>query len=267
MYTYNNINIEKGEGYYNISTKRRVNDTTRKDLIFLDLGEIKVCGKSEDILKFKEENLIYEPRQERKINIWKCLFSCFYDSTDVENFEDIENLTTYGLNNISGKGKIVRIIDGDTFEILVYIKLKDLTNEFKTGRQKLIKSPIKTKYVDAGFFTIYKVRIMGSDAAEHDTYHGQQATEQMKLYFEKNNNIVWYHIPENNYKRPDPHNRILMWLYLDRDHKQNATEYLLSLKFLSNDPNLSKWNGTPLAKRYDGGKKDDYMKSLPKLKN
>ncbi len=272
-YTWNNIKIEKGQGYYNISTKRWVGNTKRKDLIFMDLSnDIKICGKPEDIEKFNNENFIISDqnnhiqiKKTKKINILKCLFFFCYDDTDIENCEDIDTLSNFGLSNIYGKGEIRRVIDGDTFEVLVYIKLNDLTKEFETGRQHLMKSPIKTKYNKAGYFTILKVRLMGADAAEHDTYHGQQATEHMKNNFNKFNNIIWYHIPENNYKRPDPHNRTLMWIFTDRSRKQNVTDYLLSLKFYSTEPKLLSWNGTPLAKSYDGGTKDDYMKTLPKL--
>jgi endonuclease YncB( thermonuclease family) len=271
-YTWKNNKINSSNDYYNISSKRYVKDLTRKDLIFFKISDdIKICGKPEDIKLFKEENFILtyenshiELPKPIKLKWWQNLFLCCknIDDNDLE-LGNFENLTYFGFNNLEGKGKINRIIDGDTFEIIVYIKLENLSKKFEIGRKNELKSSIITKYNQAGFFTKLKVRLNGVDAAEKDTFHGQQAIQFMNQYFRNNNNIVYYKISEEN----DKYGRNLMSLYLDEEYKNSAVDYLLSLKFETKDLNLKSWNGTPLAKKYDGGKKDSYMESLPKLKN
>lgn len=177
---------------------------------------------------------------------------------DVEQIPDeaIENMCDFSLDGLWCKAKVTDIIDGDTIRILVYIHLNHMVNgrDIKVGRGRGVhmekRYPILTHDSD-GFFCILKVRMLGIDTAEKDTFHGQHVINEIKEKYRSLNNIVWVKI-----SKPDKYGgRNLADVYEDPGYKKSINLFLLSVLY----------QGQKCALPYDGGTKSDYLKKLPKI--
>ena len=197
--------------------------------------------------------------------IWCCCFPTKEtQKPDVRKLdrEIKEKLCPFIISNVEGLCEVKRVIDGDTYELYVYLALEDLSREVVHGRNHEKKQPIYTEYKEAGFYTVLTCRVNGIDVAEHDTYHGQYATEEFKKIMNQYNNILYYRIHENFGKKGqklqdsrEKSGRILFDLYFDSEYKHNINDFFYSLRY----------KGEKVALPYDGKTKDDYLKNLPKI--
>ena len=183
---------------------------------------------------------------------------------DVRNLDTNikENLCIFSISNVQGLCEVKRVIDGDTCELLIYLKLGDLSQNVTSGRKHDIKQPIYTEYPEAGFFTIVTCRVSGIDAAEHDTYHGQYAIREFEKRLKLNNGILYYKSPVNIGKKGqrlqdsrEKMGRTLFELYFDSEYKNNINDFFYSLRY----------KGEKVALPYNGKTKSDYITSLPKI--
>lgn len=196
--------------------------------------------------------------------MWFSCFSCCDNNNDIENVDDeiVKNLRPFVFTNIEGKCEIIRVIDGDTYEVFVYISLDKLSEDVVHGRKHDIKKLIYTKHKKAGFYAILTCRLSNIDVAEHDTYHGQYATEKIIERLKKCNNILYCRSPKRINKKgeqlqdeKEKNGRVLLELYFDKSYQHNINDFFYNLKY----------NNEILALPYDGGKKNDYITNLPKI--
>jgi hypothetical protein len=199
--------------------------------------------------------------------MWWCC-GCFITETDENDVEllpiNIKNkLRPFLFSNLQGKCVVNRVIDGDTYELLVYIPLSTLSKEVIMGRQHEIKQPIYTEDLSSGFYTIITCRLSGIDVAEHDTYHGLYAIDQINNQLKKYNNVLYYksHIKLGKNGRrlqdeEDKWGRIILELYFDSNYSDNINDFFFNLRY----------NNQIIALPYDGCAKNEYMKNLPKIK-
>lgn len=179
--------------------------------------------------------------------------------SDVEQIPDsaINSMCNFSFDGVKTKARIINITDGDTIRILVYIKLNTLVEgkEVNVGRGKNrhveTKYPIIANVKSDGFFITLNVRILGIDTAEKNTYHGQEVIKQITKKYESLNNIVWVKL-----SKPGMYgSRTLADVYEDSKYTKHINDFLFSIKY----------KGQKTAMPYDGTKKSDYIKNLPKI--
>lgn len=166
----------------------------------------------------------------------------------------IDNMCDFHFKGLYGKGKVIKVSDGDTIRLLVYIPLSIMAEgrDITIGRQSRAHTekrfPIITSHSASGFFSILKIRLLNIDTAEKNTPQGKLAKKLMIEKYQSLNNIVYYVLHE-----PDKYGRALAELYEDAEHKISINNYLIDKQF----------DGLGvIALRYDGGSKDAYMKTL-----
>jgi len=191
---------------------------------------------------------------------WCCFPTRNQHDVRILDNEIKNNLCPFIISNFEGLCEMRRIIDGDTYELLIYLSLETLSKEVMDSRK--IKHPIYTENTEAGFYTIITCRVNGIDVAEHDTYHGKYAIEQFETRMKQNKNILYgrthINIGKNGQKLQDSSEkwgRILLDLYFDSEYKNNINDFFINLRY----------NGEKLALPYDGKAKDPYLKNLPKI--
>jgi hypothetical protein len=173
-----------------------------------------------------------------------------FDPEDIPD-EVIDNMCNFHLNGLTGKAKIRHIIDGDTYDLFMYIPLSNLS-----VTQKVIKykkeyevTPILTQNDDAGFFGLFRCRSFGYDSAEKITERGQVAKQVFiqKLESLQPPNVVYY--KAGGY---DKYGRLLVELFEDASMHISINQYMVNYR----DP---KWGNITLE--YSGGTKDQKFKS------
>lgn len=201
------------------------------------------------------------------------------DVEDVPN-EIINKMCVFELNGLKGKAKVTEILDADTINILFFVKISELITEREKGRakgrgadkKKETFVPVISKHLNAGFFTLFNCRLLGIDAAEHDTINGQLATLLLEDYFETLNDIIYVKVSDF-----DKYGRMMPLIYSDKTYKNLINDKLLDLKIeelpelyseLDIDYDSSKLDEEDLkiiCLPYDGKTKDIRFKSLPKV--
>jgi hypothetical protein len=161
-----------------------------------------------------------------------------------------------GLLGTSGEGRVTAIIDGDTISMVLYLDLYSLSlgREALYERKKQTLAPVLTEAKDAGFFALFRCRLYGMDAAEHNTREGKVATKLMIEKFQSLRGYVYYYI-----HGLDKYGRALVDLYEDAEHKQYINYYLVDYP----KEQLTQLGLKELALPYFGGTKSDQMKNLP----
>jgi len=169
--------------------------------------------------------------------------------------EEIESLGEFSLSGLETKIKVTRVIDGDTVIGVFYVSFG-----FLTEKQDLIEERIHIRKCmilslprGKGFYIKKRCRLLGVDAAEHDTIHGCEASKLLLNIINQNNCVVY-----GRFSGEEKYGRALVEFYLDRDMRTSITEILVNY----NHPTLGK-----IAEPYSGGTKSDYMKNLPKTKD
>lgn len=83
---------------------------------------------------------------------------------------DTENMKNFDLKGFKCRGKVVKVIDGDTFDILLEIKSLYLENKIYT------KKHFK-------FYGIFRTRLYGIDCAEKNTLLGKEIKSILEEFF------------------------------------------------------------------------------------
>lgn len=162
--------------------------------------------------------------------------------------EILDKISVFSLSGIEGEAKIIRVIDGDTVEVALFVQLEDLCKARPVGKKKLLQSPIFTLNREAIFLTKVKCRLNGIDTAEKNTAQGKKAKELMELQYTSLNNIVY--LVASGF---DKYGRLLVDLYTNSKKMVLINNHLINYV----DPHLGK-----LAEPYFGGTKSEYMKRL-----
>lgn len=183
-------------------------------------------------------------------------------TTSVRDLSDelIGRLCPFHLTGVTGEGKVTRIIDGDTIELLVYVPLKEIGRLQPMGRRKIplaaalvtASSPSNGASLDEGFFTILKCRLDGVDFAEKNTLQGREGTRLMTELYAESKNYVHYIIGKQ-----DKYGRYLVRLY---NHPNRHPESYLNSRYVDVETSVG-----VVAVSYGGGTKCEYMKRLPRL--
>lgn len=138
------------------------------------------------------------------------MFSCFNPIPD-----DADYLTFAGLQC---RGKITKVIDGDTVDLLLEVPNRRLLQRSASG-----STWIKVR-----------ARLGGIDCYEKKTVQGKQATELMTTWYSEVKNVVWCSVG-----KPDKYGRTLVTLF-PRVGAESFNDRILK---------------AGLAVRYEGGKK------------
>jgi endonuclease YncB( thermonuclease family) len=181
-------------------------------------------------------------------------------SSDVESLPDmtLAQMCDFHFSGLTGKGKVISVIDGDTLRMCIYVSLLQMAagQEVKVGRMSKARMERKFPIIGSGtgtgtgsgFFTVLKIRLMGVDTAEKCTPQGKLAKELTIEKYKSLKNIVYYRLHGQ-----DKYGRTLADLYEDPQHSIGLNAFLVGKQF-----------GTlgTIAVFYAGGTKDTYMKRL-----
>jgi len=252
--------ILKEDKWYNISTGRYNTKKYPKN----KYSELyRVCGDFADVEEFERyhQNKKLEVSESKTRSFKTCCFPFLYKwrrrkmfkTGDVSKLEleDIENLKMYSFIGLSSKIKITHIIDGDTFDIILFIHANDLKN-----------NNVIISKGDSYTFIKERIRLNSIDAAEKNTEKGKRIIEILKILLKNYDNIL-YAVFENRdlegnliHKNNDIDNgrdkfgRLLTTLYFDEKNigtfENSVNSYILSVE----DPELGH-----LALPYGGGTK------------
>ena len=180
-------------------------------------------------------------------------------TTNVEDVpqEIIESLSTFTIPNVSGKGKVIEVTDGDTIRMLIYVSLRALSAQYMCGgriQERRGRSAVCTAYPEAGFFCIVKCRLDGIDFAEKGTKEGKFGKRLMTNTYAETRNIVYYKAG-----LPDKYGRQLAQLFSDPEMTDSINMRHVDKGFII-EP-----GGVPvvIVEAYGGGTKSTYMKGLP----
>jgi len=172
----------------------------------------------------------------------------------------LHSLTEFRINGFEGPGVVTDVIDGDTVNIVVYVPLRILAqgHSYKYYSKKGIRSFIHTRFLNAGFFTKIRCRILGIDAMESKFPEGKFA-KALTIDLYQRNPKVWVSFPSgDNIEDLDKFGRNLVTIYTNSSKKVNLNEYLFEYNIKDKKHNIT------IVDKYDGGKKSDYAKNLPK---
>lgn len=134
---------------------------------------------------------------------------------------DIDDMDVFRLYNLKTRGRIVKVIDGDTFDILLELNDQLLSEKVKMKRKQFHIVKTKDQFT---FFSIFKCRLYGIDAAEKNTEMGERIKIFMTKYFDENAFVDVECIGADKY------GRILVSLKAGPD-KKDVKEMLLSSDF------------------------------------
>lgn len=274
-----------GDSYLSLKTFKGVKGAARNNnmpyIVNKGTGPY-IYGSNEDIMLFLTENNLGEidasvqaekkqgkpdakPKKEPApaaavMNPAAVPEACPYipQSEDVESVPDhvLENMSTFSFEGMCGRARVQRVCDGDTLVLLVSIDLGAMAQGYNVMKGRQSKKHLERKYSvlvngkGVPFFTLLKVRLLGVDTAEHGTEQGDLATKLMIERYKELNNIVFYKLFGN-----DKYGRQLAELYADPEYTILLNDYLKNKQF---------GDAGVVALSYDGGKKSDYMKNLPK---
>jgi endonuclease YncB( thermonuclease family) len=238
-----------GESYYNLETGRQNKSGGRKNAVYLYINVGKdligesingpyICGLQSSIDTFIQRNFRDQSEDAKRALV--------EEPTNTE----LRQMCEFSLSGLVGKGRVTRVIDGDTIEMLLYVPLNNLCRKRPSGRDKVARSPIHTKtdVSQIGFHTLVRCRLLGVDTAEKCTKLGKEAANYVEKLYATYNYRVFY----RTYKF-DKYGRLLVNLY--RNEKMGDSD-LLNSQIIRDIPHA--------AEKYNGGTKSDYMKNLVK---
>ena len=256
------------EGYYDLATNRR-NKNPKPELIVDET--YKVMGNEYELRAFYEINHITTDTVCSLKNTNNVIYAPNINDVSKLPVEYLNNLCPFNLSGLQSKARVVNVLDGDTWDLVLYLNLsflftpryyarerKNSTVEIKDSSEyykqvSILQSsdPKSKKIQEGGLFIMLNCRLMGVDAAESKTAQGKLATELTIKKLESLNNIVYV-----NLLGPDKYGRTLIDVFEDSEHSKYLNFYLIDYT----DPKLGK-----LAEKYNGGTKSTYMKDLPNI--
>ena len=178
------------------------------------------------------------------------------DDTEIDKIPEdvIDNLCHFHLSGLKGRGRVTRIIDADTIEMVIRVPLVGLTQKVEAegrGRARRLKAAAYTTSMDASFYAKFSCRLRGIDFAEHDTAQGMLAIKLMADLYIKYNNRVYY-----TTGKFDKYGRLLVDLYADKARSISINMYYDRRVF---------GDFGHIVESYFGKTKSDYMKNLQKV--
>ena len=252
-------------GYYNLGTNRVIQGEKPKEKIYA-IEKYRVAGKVEELERFAELNSIpmnevlpdqfIEPvtlltRFLKFLNLKKDgkKRSELIRSISIKNF-NFGNIGEFSFLGLTGQCRILKIVDGDTVDVGVCLPLDYLREEHsrKIGSSSTVQPVIVASSNRVKIFLKLRVRLMKLDAAEHDTLEGVKATAILQQTFSGIDNLPYYRCHGT-----DKYGRELMTFYFDKELKKSICEFLVK-------------NFNDCFEYYDGGRKSDRMKNLPRRK-
>ena len=241
-YTYKGVELPPAayepKGSFSLISMKHIATTCRDGCERIDVGKLTktgdgpyVFGKTDlEIPIFIKENKIELPSPD----IPKAIPLIHSKLNDVEQLCDdvLDQMCDFHFSSVTGKGKVVDVIDGDTIRLLFYASLSSMAmgRSVKVGRQS--KSRQETQFAivthpeSSGFFSIIKIRLLGVDTAEKNTPQGVLAKKLMIEKYQSLNNIVYYELFE-----PDKYGRTLANLYTSPDHTEKINDFLIGKTF------------------------------------
>jgi endonuclease YncB( thermonuclease family) len=171
----------------------------------------------------------------------------------------LEDMPTFNLAGLKARARVVRVIDGDTFEFVFFVPLSFLASfDEVTGVQTRAQAAQQKRASiinyrgSHGFYTKMTARSMGVDAAEHDTVEGVWATVHYEKEFARLGHLVYLRLGGF-----DKYGRVLAEIFADPDYTINLTTSLVG--------KLCPDTRRPLCTLYNGGTKEAAMRELPRL--
>lgn len=277
--------------FVNIDSKREITRTNRNDFGFYVIRDPNrnpniayICGKPESIKKFFAENKIdkaelfngtatHPSESQSSSGVTTSLatsssISSMTSSSGSTIFtprsKNVRDLPTEilkylcpfnlnGLLGVSGEGRVVSVVDGDTITMVLYLDLHGLSigRQVTYERKKQIMAPALCENKDAGFFTAFRCRLYGIDSAEKNTEEGQLAKKIMMDKYTSLHGYVFYKI-----RSFDKYGRALVDLYEDSSYTHYINDLLL--KYSDSRHRI-------LATPYFGGTKSELMTNLPTI--
>lgn len=258
--------VSVDDGYYSLNSKKFVKGVARASNIpFIVKDERNniialIYGSRGDIEEFLAENNLSQYNTVEAIpttcSVQPNAYVTYYP--DLESIPDavVNQMCDFHFEGTSGMGKITRVIDGDSMNMLVQIHLESLSQGRRVkgpwGRES-IKFPVLFEGPPPSIYIKLTVRLSGVDAAEHDTPQGVLAKVLMEDLFALSHNMVKYHI-----LKPDKYGRTLVELYGGVNYTCHLNNILKEFEF---------GRLGHIAEEYRGEKKSEYMRSLPSAKD
>lgn len=278
-------------GWFNIETGRDIKDLNKKGFVYKDLAEKdpctgkeiragpRICGRAEIIQQFLIENglapkesggasngaVVPVSKEDAELaahfadqcsitDVQRANMIMKQPNVDQVSDETLKYMTTFQISGLEGLGKVTRVIDGDTIEMLLYVPLASLmkrTEAVGRGYNKTYKAAAYTKDINAGFFSLFTCRLSGVDFAEHNTVQGLFGIKLMTDLYDRYDNKVYYRTSV-----PDKYGRLLITLYSDPYLRENINTVYADYTH----PQFGRF-----VEAYSGKTKSDYMKNLPIL--
>lgn len=197
------------EGYYNLSSGRVVKKKEgHKNMEFDE--KYNVCGDQQQLKNFYMVN-----EYQSKLN-----FDCF--QCDINRGWDI--------NGIFTTAKVMKVIDGDTYDINIYIDFDDI----------ILRNRKCCSIRNASGIFQFRCRLYGVDTKELVTEEGKYVCKIVKDWISENSLFYCQCFGSDKYGRE------LVILYYDKDCKTSLNDKLLEVKTPE---------GLSCCKEYFGGKK------------
>lgn len=211
--------------YYNLATSRFIGSVPKDSIVGV---KYRVVGSPEQLKTFANTNHLpledVIPKEFLKsANVCVNMSACH---TDIEKVPDdqLNSLCEFSFLGLSGKAKVLDVIDGDTVSMVIYIPL-DFLSEMRSRvfNRRVVEQCSALPYKDNhGFIARFRCRLLGVDTAEHNVQAGVDAKDNLIRILNKTKNIVYAKL--NNM---DKYGRVLVDLYSDKAMKQSITNELL----------------------------------------
>lgn len=231
--------------WYSLDTNRKI--TKINNMYYLNLPNVASSniGEISEFLYLNNINLGEITADAQMINFFKDDLKR-YNNNYSEVADIPHNLHIWNWCYLTGRCKIVYIVDGDTLDFLFTLTGDQLSCTHWTmvdKRPHLLPSAVLSGSKDFKITVKLRARLYGFDALEHDTEGGQVIKQVAADLFAKYNNDVYVRMLGS-----DKWGRVLTNFYADREFKISLNDYLCNYT----DPVLGK-----LATPYFGGSKKE----------
>ena len=238
-------------GWYNLTTNRKILKQ-KKD--FIHLTSPRVAGTKSVLLEFFKLNNLPIPSELKDNNDnnnnnntkmspnidWK-------DITDIEHLSEecLESLNMFSFERICCKGRISKVVDGDTVDVFIMVPLKQLSEKCLSRCGGSISEKCNILYNNSDnenkMVVKLRCRLFGIDTADEDKKKKDAGTQYLTSLLNECNNVVYC-----KFLGKELHGRELAELYIDSGYQNSICKQMLSY----DDPIYGK-----LAYPYFGGTK------------
>ncbi len=193
--------------YLNLATKRIVKNAPKDADVCWGIKGVAIVGTRAQVEQYAQNNKIEDPEYVKPFQNIRCLCetAIAVSKSAVRNDRAIcgtseivtaERSKQYGIfeslsfDNIETNAEVLRVVDGDTFDILVYITLDQLARKRNDNEFSII---VPSQHKDAGFYTKLCVRLYGVDTSEKQLEAGKLAKTLMTEKLQSMENLVTVH--------------------------------------------------------------------------